>query len=516
VALVANLIKRSRKCVAYTGAGISTAAGIDDYATKAGDGSEIERQRAKVNTPWDANPTLSHLILASMHKAHHLQHWIQQNHDGLPQKAGFPQHALNEIHGAWYDPSNPVVRMSGSLRNDLFQAMLKWEEEADLCLTLGTSLAGMNADRIATSTAMRAKRAANGTKGAEAAKKCLNSGKRFQGGTVIVGLQCTQHDAESSVRIFGRIDAVMKLLAEELGLNPVDEQHAVMSQGGAPERELVTEKDTHQSHKLVTEKDTHQSHKLVTEKDTHQSHKLVTEKDTHQSHRFSIPYDASTGRRLPESVLKGRGRCTTPLDLRPGSHLKVTSGPYAGSYGEVVGLNRQQHYKMRFQIALPSANKRNGDKRNGEPSQAIRKPFMAPFELMLGNWWPAEAESGSLDCFPVVNVTEEEWTANYTSEDEKLATLMKTNLQATHRLTGGYTANAGAQEAADNSKCAPVVGGRYVVHGVPEKPIIIVAAIEEVAVSFRYEGGDDRMGEASGGSTKGRRWFSTNCENCGE
>ena len=30
-----------------------------------------------------------------------LSFWVQQNHDGLPQKAGFPQWLLNEIHGSW-------------------------------------------------------------------------------------------------------------------------------------------------------------------------------------------------------------------------------------------------------------------------------------------------------------------------------------------------------------------------------------------------------------------------------
>ncbi len=71
-----------------------------------------------------------------------------QNHDGLPQKAGFPQAALNEIHGAWYDPSNPVVMMDGQLRTDYFQWLCEWEERSDLCLVLGTSLSGMNADRM--------------------------------------------------------------------------------------------------------------------------------------------------------------------------------------------------------------------------------------------------------------------------------------------------------------------------------------------------------------------------------
>ena len=49
--------------------------------------------------------------------------------DGLPQKAKFPQEALNEIHGAWFDPSNPVVPMSGSLRGDLFEWLQEWGEE---------------------------------------------------------------------------------------------------------------------------------------------------------------------------------------------------------------------------------------------------------------------------------------------------------------------------------------------------------------------------------------------------
>ena len=46
----------------------------------------------------------------------------------LPQKSGFPQEKMNEIHGAWYDPSNPVVQFSGSLRGDLFQWMADAEK----------------------------------------------------------------------------------------------------------------------------------------------------------------------------------------------------------------------------------------------------------------------------------------------------------------------------------------------------------------------------------------------------
>merc|ERR1712178_614186 len=108
----------------------------------------------------------------------------------------------NEIHGAWYDPSNPVVPMSGTLREDLIKQMLHWEDQVDLCLALGTSMVGMNSDRMAIAPAERRRR---GQKGAL--------------GTVIVALQQTQYDSLSSIRIFGTIDRTMELLAEEMALH---------------------------------------------------------------------------------------------------------------------------------------------------------------------------------------------------------------------------------------------------------------------------------------------------------
>jgi len=198
VKVLADLIRRSRNCVAYTGAGISTASGINDYATKA-DNSVASGCQKK--SPWEAQPTLAHRVLVAMYKADFLKHWVQQNHDGLPQKAGFPQKDVNEIHGAWYDPSNPVVPMSGTLREDLIKRMLDWEERVDLCLALGTSMVGMNADRMAVSPAERARK-----------------GQRGALGTVIVSVQQTQYDSISSLRIFSTIDQVMEMLATELKL----------------------------------------------------------------------------------------------------------------------------------------------------------------------------------------------------------------------------------------------------------------------------------------------------------
>lgn len=199
VKLLKEMLARSQNCLAYTGAGISTASGISDYATKA-QGSLATGGRKKIKNMWEAQPTLAHRVLVEMYKKGTLKYWVQQNHDGLPQKAGLPQSAINEIHGAWYDPSNPVVAMSGKLRHDLFKALQIWQARTDMCLCLGTSLVGMNADRTMILPAKRALKG-NGV------------------GSVIVALQQTQYDSLCQLRIFAKLDDVFQLLGEEMGID---------------------------------------------------------------------------------------------------------------------------------------------------------------------------------------------------------------------------------------------------------------------------------------------------------
>jgi len=142
---------------------------------------------------------LAHRVLVALNEAGHLHRWVNQNHDGLPQKAGLPQERINEIHGAWHAPFNPVVPMSGGLRNDLFDDLLSCEAQADLAIAVGTSLCGMNADRVVTTPASKAGKGALGS--------------------VIIGLQQTVHDSKSTLRIFARCDDVFALLAEEMQLD---------------------------------------------------------------------------------------------------------------------------------------------------------------------------------------------------------------------------------------------------------------------------------------------------------
>lgn len=114
------------------------------------------------------------------------------------------QHIINEIHGGIFDPSNPVVKMSGKLRSDLFKDLLLCERKADLVLTLGSSLAGMNADRLVSTCSDRALRSTH---------------ESPVYGSVIVSLQTTPHDANAAVRIYATIDRTMELLAKQMQLD---------------------------------------------------------------------------------------------------------------------------------------------------------------------------------------------------------------------------------------------------------------------------------------------------------
>jgi hypothetical protein len=92
VKVLADLITKSRCTILYTGAGISTASGISDYATRS---AQREESTEKIVFPLNARPSKSHRILVALYRAGLIKGWIQQNHDGLPQKAGLPQSAIN-------------------------------------------------------------------------------------------------------------------------------------------------------------------------------------------------------------------------------------------------------------------------------------------------------------------------------------------------------------------------------------------------------------------------------------
>jgi len=215
---LARMIRASEAMCAYTGAGLSTSAGIGDYASKArGSKARVWDPQSGPHMEYlkELGPTTGHKVLTALERAGHLHQFINQNHDGLALKACFPQDKLNEIHGSWFDTRNPVVSMDGCMRRDLVDRLTHWEQTVDLVLSLGTSLSGLCADGVCEAAAHRA---------AES-----NSGL----GLVIVSLTRTPLDSMATLRIFATIDDIMTKLAQKLRLA----------------RFMPTEKEVHQASK---------------------------------------------------------------------------------------------------------------------------------------------------------------------------------------------------------------------------------------------------------------------------
>jgi hypothetical protein len=154
-------------------------------------------------------------------------------------------------------------------------------------MTVGTSLSGMNADRVAVTVA----RKSLGSKPHKRTYPAL--------GTVIINIQATQHDSLCALRIFARVDEVMEKLAQRLGLPALSPDNSDFV-NYAPE---------------IPEG-------------------LCVEEDV-----FLVRYNGK-GERLAD------GAAPAQLDLREGAKVVVTAGPYKGARGEVNSKNREGHYRI--------------------------------------------------------------------------------------------------------------------------------------------------------------------------
>lgn len=105
---IARLIewwRAAKHVVVYTGAGVSTSAGLPDYRGPQGVWTrKIRGEESADDIQWDTElpelaPTATHLALARLHEAGLLAHVVTTNGDGLHKKSGVPPAALTELHG---------------------------------------------------------------------------------------------------------------------------------------------------------------------------------------------------------------------------------------------------------------------------------------------------------------------------------------------------------------------------------------------------------------------------------
>lgn len=108
---LAQLILSSKHFIAFTGAGLSTSAGVPDFRsgidTKVPTGAGTWEEEATGKTGnvqfrtdyISAKPTPSHMALVELERRGYLKFIISQNCDGLHLKSGFPSTKIAELHG---------------------------------------------------------------------------------------------------------------------------------------------------------------------------------------------------------------------------------------------------------------------------------------------------------------------------------------------------------------------------------------------------------------------------------
>jgi len=98
---LADLIRKSNHMVAFTGAGISTSAGIHDFRGPTGKWTREAKglKPLKGTSTLKAFPTTTHMSLVKLQQEGILKYLISQNCDGLHVRSGFDQGKLSELHG---------------------------------------------------------------------------------------------------------------------------------------------------------------------------------------------------------------------------------------------------------------------------------------------------------------------------------------------------------------------------------------------------------------------------------
>lgn len=245
IEILADWVRNSRCCIAFTGAGISTSAGIPDYRsgfntvlpTGAGcwerkAAGKVGKEKPKLRTAIEkALPTYTHMALFELMNRGLMKYLLSQNVDGLHRKSGIPVERLAELHGNANvekckvckkeymrdygvrnnlnvhmhetgsfcdDPVcrgslvDTIINFGENLDPDVLSKCYLASEEADLCIAMGSSL------RV--------------NPAALFPKAVSTHGK-----LVVVNLQKTPLD-KHALKINALCDTVMIKLAEKLGI----------------------------------------------------------------------------------------------------------------------------------------------------------------------------------------------------------------------------------------------------------------------------------------------------------
>lgn len=231
---LADYIRNAKHFIVYTGAGISTSAGINDF--RGPNGVWTARARGIALTPSTVRnpvPTLTHMAYVELMKNDYLKFLVSQNCDGLHLKSGISADKIAELHGnsnceacakcgkVYYRQANiyeyehrtwltgrycTVPNCRGRLR---CTTVAFTQSMPDICLNKATEHSKQCDLSLCMGTSMRVSPAC------ELPAMNLKSGRKKM---VIVNLQKTPYDDNCALRIYARCDEVMQMVMDELNL----------------------------------------------------------------------------------------------------------------------------------------------------------------------------------------------------------------------------------------------------------------------------------------------------------
>ncbi|CAE7356790.1 Sirt6 [Symbiodinium sp. KB8] len=108
----ADVLRKSSRAICFTGAGLSTAAGLGDYRGKQGKWT-LEAQGADLayTTVYEElRPTFAHEALAKLVEMGKIAYVVSQNADGLHHLSGIPYSKLSDVHGSAFTEYCPSCR----------------------------------------------------------------------------------------------------------------------------------------------------------------------------------------------------------------------------------------------------------------------------------------------------------------------------------------------------------------------------------------------------------------------
>jgi len=232
---LAKMIQESKHFIIFTGAGVSTSAGIPDFRGPTGVWTLKAQglvRTGKTTSSLQAIPTDSHMSILQLQKLGICKYLVSQNTDGLHRKSGLDISKFSELHGntnlekcekckkeymrdfrtrtaaktlehytGRFCPKpecngklyDTIINFGESLPEKPLELGFEHAQKADLCLVLGSSLTV--------------------TPAADIPKKVAKGGR-----LVICNLQRTPLDSRATLKIHTRTDDLMRRVMKKLNI----------------------------------------------------------------------------------------------------------------------------------------------------------------------------------------------------------------------------------------------------------------------------------------------------------